>query len=253
MKVIIAEDEPLAVEKLKKNLKLLLDEVEFLAVVDNTQDLKEAVLSNEDIDCLFLDIELSDGKSINMLDKVEIKCPVIFTTAYDQYALEAFKVLSLGYLLKPIQLEELKESLSKIERLKQNEDWSKQIEDLKSLIRQPQSSYKERLLIKLGSRLLYKSVNEASYFFAEGKNAYMVDGKDNRKYLIDQTLEQLDSSLDPQQFFRISRKYIVNISFVSEVRGLKSTQIETVLSSGTHHALTVSRDRVSDFKDWLNR
>lgn len=243
MRILIAEDEHLAQERIYNMVSSLLDEAEILPLIDSKEELRKVLLLDDNIDLLILDIELSDGRSIDLFSEIAINIPVIFTTAYDQYALEAFQFLSVGYVLKPIQLPALKNAISKASQL---------MIPKKNRFVYTSDIYKSKFLIKTGNKFIYKNVNEAAYFYADGKEVYMVES-DNRKYLIDHTLEELERKLNPIQFFRISRKIILNIETVQEVRGLSNVRLEVKAPRGTLHPLYISRARIKEFKAWLNR
>jgi DNA-binding LytR/AlgR family response regulator len=185
---------------------------------------------------------------------VKVDVPIIFTTAYNQYALQAFKLHSIDYLLKPVQLTDLQRAIDKHKRIYKKRAWDKQeIEMLKAILDKPEKEYKERFLIRAGNKLQYKSVEEAAYFFAEGKAAYLVSKKENRKYLIDYSLDELEKQINPKDFFRISRKAIVGIDSIAEIKGLVRTRMEVKLTQPAEVDLTVSRDRAQQFKEWLNK
>jgi DNA-binding LytR/AlgR family response regulator len=210
--------------------------------------------SGNQADLLFLDIQLADGKSFEIFEKVKIEVPVIFTTAYNQYALQAFKLHSVDYLLKPIQQNDLRVAIEKHKRMYGRKSWSDQdIEALKTLLRNPEKNFKERFLIKAGNKLQYKPVQEVAYFFADGKSTFLVSKKDNRKYLIDYSLDDLENELDPGTFFRISRRVIVALDAIVEIKGLVRTRLEVRLTSAAEVDLTVSRERGQLFKQWLNK
>ncbi len=254
MNAVIAEDEILAREHLEQLIQECDPTIQVLDRVDSVEDTVKFFQSGRQTDLLFLDIQLADGKSFEIFDFVNIDVPIIFTTAYDQYALQAFKVHSIDYLLKPIQREDLKSALDKHRRVTgkrhlRDED----IELLKSLVQKSTRTYKERFIIKAGSKLQYKPVQEAAYFFADGKTTFLVSKKENRKYLIDYSLEDLEKELDPKNFFRISRKAIVGIEAIAEIKGLISTRLEVRLLQPSEFDLTVSRDRAQRFKEWLNQ
>jgi DNA-binding LytR/AlgR family response regulator len=248
MRILIAEDEQLAQERIHSMVSTILPDAEIIGILDSKSDLRQTLLRDQSIDLLILDIELSDGKSIDLFKDMDIEIPVIFTTAYDQYALEAFQYLSVGYVLKPIQLKELKHAISKASQLILTTT-QKSADNIWS---QEAVAYKEKFLIKSGNKLVYKDVKDASYFYAEGKEVYLVQ-KDNRKFLIDHSLEELEGLLNPKHYFRISRKIILNIETVQEVRGLSNIRLEVKAEKGTLHPLLISRGRVKDFKAWLNR
>jgi DNA-binding LytR/AlgR family response regulator len=252
MNVIIAEDEKLAAERLEQ---LILDydpRIHIIARYDSVEELVTFFKKNT-VDLIFLDIQLADGKSFELFEKVDVAVPIIFTTAYDQYALQAFKHYSIDYLLKPIQPKELNFSLDKFKNLQVNKGLdTSQWNLLKELSKATTTSYKQRFLVRSGNKLLYKPVEDVAYFYADGKLAYLVTAKENRKYLIDNTLEQLEAMLEPKSFFRISRKFIINIEAVAEVKGSVSTKMEVFLHQKADFNLSVSRDKISDFKKWLD-
>jgi DNA-binding LytR/AlgR family response regulator len=254
MNVLIVEDEILAAERIQSLLKECAPDAVVLDQMDSVEDTVAFFRSGKTVDLLLLDIQLADGKSFEIFDKVNIESPVIFTTAYDQYAIHAFKFHSIDYLLKPVQREDLQQALNKLKRLSTPKILEqREIHLLKDLLTKTSKTYKERFMIKAGNKLQYKLTSDVAYFFAEGKEAYLVTKKENRKYLIDQTLEELDHVLNPTNFFRISRKYIVNVDSILEVKGLISTRLELKLNQACEHDLSVSRDRAHDFKNWLDR
>ncbi|MBX2961260.1 MAG: response regulator transcription factor [Cyclobacteriaceae bacterium] len=252
MKVIVAEDELLAAERLIGLMKECDPSTEIAHQVDSVEDLTKIFKQPHSIDLLLLDIQLADGKSFEAFDKVQIDVPIIFTTAYDQYALQAFKHYSIDYLLKPIKKEALVTALSKFKKVVAQQP-SINLHQLKEILTKSSSDFKERFLIKSGNKLQFKSANEVVFFFADGKVAYLVTKGENRKYIIDHTLEELMELLDPERFFRISRKFIVCIDAIAEVKGLISSRLEVKLNQPCEHDLTVSRDRVQEFKSWLDR
>jgi DNA-binding LytR/AlgR family response regulator len=249
MRVLIAEDEELALERIEAMLLSLDNAIEIVAKIDSKQTLKDILLGDTPLDLLILDIELADGRSIDLFDEINIQVPAVFTTAYDQFALDAFQHLSLGYLLKPVSAQALKGTLDKYHRLMANkinvEEGSSQQNEM--------GLYKTKLLLKIGTKYIYRDVSDALYFFADDKDIYMVSRQDNRKYPIDTTLEKLEKSLDPAFFFRISRKFIVHIETINELRGLSNIQLEIRSDRPLLHKLLVSRSKVKTFKNWLNR
>ena len=253
MKVLIAEDEPLAAERLTDLLKECDPSLEIAEHVDSVEEVVRIFATPNSIDLLLLDIQLADGKSFEAFDKVQIDKPIIFTTAYNQYAMQAFKHFSIDYLLKPVKKTELQNALDKFRRITSKSIQPEQIALLKEALKQSNTTYKERFLLKSGNKLQFKPANEVAYFFADGKVAFLVTKKDNRKFMIDHTLEELETLLDPVNFFRISRKFIISIDAIAEVKGLISSRLEIKLNQACEHDLTISRERVHAFKNWLDR
>jgi DNA-binding LytR/AlgR family response regulator len=254
MNVLVAEDEALAAERLIKMINDYDASTTIAAQSDSVSDVINILRSVKSIDLMFLDIQLADGKSFEIFDFVSTDVPIIFTTAYDQYALKAFKLHSIDYLLKPIQKEQLEAAMDKFKRLKTKAALtSEHIQSLRELIDTKPTSYKQRIVVKAGNKLQFKPTEEVAYFFADGKEAYMVTQKEHRKHLVGYTLEELEKLLNPDDFFRISRKFIVRAEAIAEVKGMMSTQLEVKLGHSSEHSLTVSRERINEFKRWLDR
>lgn len=255
MNALIIEDEVEAAERLENLLRECDPEIQITQRLDSVHEVISYFASGKRADLIFMDIQLADGKSFEIFDRVTIDSPIIFTTAFDQYALQAFKLHSIDYLLKPIQSDDLRMAIEKLKKVYQpglrltDDD----IRALKELIQQSNGRFKQRLLIKSGNKLQYKPTDSVAYFYADGKTVYLVGKGDNKKSILDHTLEELDGMLNPRQFFRISRKYIVNFDCVYEVKGLISSKLEVRLSQPCEHELTVSRERIHDFKSWLDR
>lgn len=253
MNILIAEDEALAAERLHG----LLTECDPTAhVVDQLDSVTDVVMffkTGRKADLILLDIQLADGKSFEVFDKVTVDVPIIFTTAFDQYALEAFKFHSIDYLLKPVQRTDLAAALSKFRKLTEPRklDYG-EIDLVRRMIANARKDYKERFIIKSGNKFHYKHVNDIALFFADGKTTYLVVKNENRKFIIDHTLEELDQMLEPRRFFRISRKHILSVDAIAEVRGLISTRLEVRINQPFDQGLYVSRDRAQDFKRWLD-
>lgn len=251
MNVVIVEDEPLAAERLISLLNTTAESISVLEVFDSIKETTSFLETGKKIDLLFLDIELADGKSFEIFNKTKVDAPVIFTTAYDQYALQAFKHFSIDYPLKPIQLEQLLGAIKKYKRF-ENHNVNEQLQQLTSWVSNSREEVKERVLVKSGNKLFYKSTDEVAYFWAESKEVYIFTLKDNKKFLIDYTLEELEGKLDKKLFFRINRKAIINVNAIAEVKGLISTRLEVKLNQPCIHELAVSRDRSANFKSWLD-
>ena len=252
MNVLLAEDEALASERLIKMIGAHDSSINIVAQLDSVSEVISFLKSGKSVDLMFLDIQLADGKSFEIFDSLLTDVPVIFTTAYDQYMLKAFKVHSIDYLLKPVQAPELGQAIDKFKRLKKSERLSSEsIQSLRELIET--KSYKQRIVVKAGNKLQFRPAEEVAYFFAEGKEAYMVTKRENRKHLVGYTLEELEQVLHPNDFFRISRKFIVRADAIAEVKGTMATRLEVRLNQNNDHPLTVSRERVTDFKKWLDK
>jgi DNA-binding LytR/AlgR family response regulator len=199
-------------------------------------------------DLMICDIQLTDGKSFSILNAVP-DIPVIFIADSTNYALDAFQYNSIAYLLKPIAPSDLKSAFTKFQKLQNTKMVvPKQWLTLKGMVK----NYRERFIIKAGNKLLIKTADEAAYFYAEGKAVYLVTKSGKRKYIIDNTLEELEHSLDSRKFFRISRKHIVCVDCIEEVKGLISGKLQIKLQQPGEQDLSVSRERAYDFKKWLD-
>lgn len=253
MRAIVVEDEELAAERLIDLIKAIDPTIEIVAQPDTVADTLHFLKTQPVPDVIFLDIQLADGRSFEIFQRASIDSPIIFITAYDQFTLKAFKVNSIDYLLKPVQKEDLRLALEKLKKLNRKGLNGDELDLLKEIIKSKGQSYKQRLVIKAGNKIQFKPAEEVAYFFADGKEAYMVSRKENRKHLIGYTLEELEEILDPRDFFRISRKFIVRADAIAEVKGLISSRLEVKLIQNTEHELAVSRERAQDFKTWLDQ
>jgi DNA-binding LytR/AlgR family response regulator len=254
MNIFIIEDEPLAVQKLTKLLLEVAPHIQIAGTADGIESSVEWLQVHPTPDLILMDIELCDGQSFEIFNQIEVKSPVIFTTSYDEYAIQAFKVNSIDYLLKPIKREDLERAFQKHERLnqshKQSIDISKLINELQKQ-NQPKE-YRTRFLVKQGQRLMPVETTDIAYFFSEDGLTFFMT-RDRIKHLLDYTLEELDTMLDPKQFFRISRQFILEVRSVTQIHNHFNGKLKLDLRPSIDKEVTVSRERVSDFKDWMGR
>lgn len=252
MRVVIIEDEVPAANRLIKLLHNYNDEIEIVHKTDSVESSVHYLASAQNIDLIFMDIQLADGLSFDIFEKIKISTPVIFTTAFDQYTLKAFKVNSIDYLLKPIDENELHQSLEKYRQLysKTNTDFSDKI--LKLVQDMNLVKYKERLLIKRGQQLSYLKTDSTAFCYADGKLCFAVDFN-GTKYLLENNLSQLEEQLQPASFFRINRHLMVNIEAVKKVHTWLGGRLKLEISPFTTAETIVSRERVNGFKEWLGR
>jgi DNA-binding LytR/AlgR family response regulator len=252
MKVLIVEDEIPAASRLGKMLQQLDDEISIVYKADSIESAVQYLLSSPAPDLVFMDIQLADGLSFAIFEQVQLKAPVIFTTAFDQYTLKAFKVNSIDYLLKPIDEKELEEALNKYHELHQKPvpDFS---EKMMKLVKEMNLvKYKERLLIKRGQQLSYLKTTNTAYCFADGKLCYAVDFNGS-KYLLENNLGQLEEQLQPSTFYRINRHLLVNIEAVKKVHTWLGGRLKLEITPSTTAETVVSRERVNGFKEWLGK
>ncbi len=250
MRVIIIEDEAPAASRLKKMLQQISNEIDIVTILDSVEAVVKYLRTAIDINLIFMDIQLADGVSFSVFEKVEVRIPVIFTTAYDQYALQAFKVNSIDYLLKPIDSIELQQAIEKYKNvytIREKEISQRMMNLLKDI---QKTSFKERLLIKRGQQLSYLKTENVSYFFADGKFCYAVD-LNNAKFLLDQNLAELEEQLNPAKFNRINRKLIVNIDAIVKIHTWLGGRLKLELLFPANAETVVSREKVNSFKNWL--
>lgn len=250
MNVIIIEDEKPSARRLQRMLNNLGLSVEVM--LHSVEESIEWFQNNEHPDLIFLDIQLSDGLSFEIFENIEIKSAIIFTTAYDEYALQAFKLNSIDYLLKPIDDEELNVAVEKYkERTPQNQAVTLDFNDIKKLLVNPiDREYKKRFSVKVGQHLKLINIDEIECFYSENKGTYLYTSE-GRNYLIDLTLEQLEDELEPQTFYRINRKFFVNINAIKDMVSYTNSRLQIKLNSYNEQDVIVARERVKDFKAWL--
>lgn len=249
MRVLIIEDEELAAERLQQLLEALQPDVEVLSVLDTVEEAVAFFKAAPALDLAFFDIQLADGASFQIFEAVNVPCPVIFTTAYDEYALKAFKVNSIDYLLKPIGKNDLANALQQYDQLSVKFGQSAgQIQEVEKLLRSMQHTYKDRFVVKAGHQFLSIKAEQVHYFYTAHKMTWLrlADGK---KHTVDFTLEELEGLLDPKQFFRVNRQYIVHIETIEQTTVYSNARLKLQLKDGEE--TTVSRDRVSPFRTWL--
>ena len=234
MKVIIIEDEKPSARRLQRMLQSLNMSTEVM--LHSVEESIEWFQNNEHPDLIFLDIQLSDGLSFEIFETIDIKSAVIFTTAYDEYALQAFKLNSIDYLLKPIDEDDLTIAVKKYQE--------------RALQNPIDREYKKRFSVKVGQHLKLINIDDIECFYSENKGTYLFT-KEGRNYLLDTTLELLDNELEPQTFFRINRKYFVNINAIKDMVSYTNSRLQIKLNTYNKHEVIVARERVKDFKLWL--
>ena len=250
MNIIIIEDEKPAARLLQRKVEKL-----GLQITTMLHSVEESILwfqNNAHPDLIFLDIQLSDGLSFEIFENIEINSAVIFTTAYDEYALRAFKLNSIDYLLKPIDEDDLETAVNKFKaRNSSASNLSLDFEMIKKMLVNPiDRTFKKRFTIKMGQQLKMINIDEVECFFSENKGTYL-HTYENRNYLLDSTLEQLETELDPQNFFRVSRKFIIPMKGMKEIQLHSNSRLKVILPSYKEDEVIVSREKVADFKNWL--
>ena len=251
MKVIIIEDEKPSARRLSRML-LELD-IEAQAMLHSVDEAVSYFKENEHPDLILLDIQLSDGLSFEIFEQVEVNSAIIFTTAYDEYALKAFKLNSIDYLLKPIDNEELEIAIHKFKKNQpKKQNLQVDLEQIKKLLVNPlDKNYKVRFTIKIGQHLKMIPIDEIVCFYSENKGTYIFTSS-KRDYLIDCSLEQLDEMLDPTKFFRVNRGFYVHIDAINDIISYTNSRLKVKLSSFDAQEIIVSREKVKDFKLWIS-
>jgi len=250
MKCIIAEDEAVAARRMQKLLEE--NQLNVLRVCKSIKQIKDAIIELGEPDLYFFDIHLSDGLVFEIFDICTLKAPVIFTTAYDQYAIKAFKQNSIDYLLKPINKKELKAALEKFKEHHHSQASGPDLEMISKMLMSQLTTaeYKDRIRIKLGDHYRSIQVVDVPLFYSKDKSNYLFT-RENRLYLIDTSLDIVDDSLNPKSFFRINRSAIINIDFIKDVISYSNSRLKILLKGIEHEELIVARDRVKNFKEWL--
>ena len=250
MKVLIIEDEKPAARRLNRML-----ETHSVSVLEVLHSVEEAIVwfsNNPHPDLIFLDIQLSDGLSFEIFEAVTIQSAVIFTTAYDEYALQAFSLNSIDYLLKPIEEEALAQALAKYTTLREpQQSLHESMDEIRKMLTEPDAAkYKKRILTRVGAHIKMIPLQDVVCIYSEDKATY-VHTSEKRRYLLDTSLEQLQTELDPSKFFRINRKYIIALEAIADITAYSNSRFKLTLQGFDSQDIIVARERVKDFKLWL--
>ena len=254
MKILLVEDEDLAVKKLRKTLEAVDPGIEVIGTTDSIKATVQWLKDNPAPELILMDIELADGQSFEIFNLIDVNSPVIFITSYDEFALKAFKVNSVDYLLKPIQKDELEAAINKFRRLKgtenPNTDFDNLVRELQQKL-QPKE-YRKRFLVKQGQKLISIEIEEISYFFSDGRLNFFKT-TDNRTFVVDYTMEELEEMLDNQKYFRISRSFYVSINSVDKIEDYFGNRLLLGLKPPVDKQALVSREKVTAFKKWMGK
>lgn len=253
MKVLIIEDEYPATERLEKMLHKVDEQIKIVHTLDSVSGAIKWFQENLAPDLIFSDIQLSDGICFEIFDKVILNCPIVFTTSYDEYAIRAFKVKSIDYLLKPIKFEDLVQAINKFQNLKSEFSvvgHSSKIEYLLDSLRHTGKPYKKRFLVKTGEQLLPIADDEIAYFYTAMELVYLFH-KSGKKYVVDYTLEQLEQLVDTERFYRINRQFILNMSAVHRIHNYFNGRLKLEVAPHHNEEVIVSKGKVKGFKNWM--
>lgn len=252
MKVIIIEDENAAARRLEKLLADIGPDITVLQQLDSVETAVAWLQHNPAPDLIFQDIHLADGSSFEIFEHVKIQCPIVFTTAYDEYALQAFKVNAVDYLLKPLKASELKAAIEKYRRVFRPADAPDYAALLETMRKQSEQNYLQRMLIRFGQSIKLVDMTDAAYFYTKDKITFLVTRSTAKRLPVDYPLDKLETMLDPRTFFRINRQFIVNVAAIREMHPYSKSRVKIDLDPPTNDMETVvSTERSADFKRWL--
>jgi DNA-binding LytR/AlgR family response regulator len=248
MKIVILEDEGRAVNHLKRLIGEVAPHMELTGTFETVSEAIAFLEEDPPVDLIFSDVQLADGSSFEIFSRLRISCPIIFTTAYDTYAIEAFNTNGIDYLLKPIEAERLRQAIEKAEQLSSKG----RLDDLLSLITSRDTrTYKSRFMVKVGEKIKTILTEEILAFYSFEKTTYLFT-RDKRNYIIDYSIEDLESMLDPGNYFRINRKYIISIKACSQIIAWSNSRLKIDIEGIDDHKIVVARERVREFKQWLD-
>ncbi len=252
MKAIIIEDETLTAKRLTSLIHQYDKSINVITYLSSVAESIEWFQNNEAPDIVFMDIHLEDDLAFKIFEKVSLQAPVIFTTAYDEYMVKAFKVNSIDYLLKPVNYDELVQALDKYKKLKQQFSGLNMETLLQFINQKPATQYKERFMINVGSKLKSIEVKDIAYFYSEDRMSFAVM-RDNQSYPVDFSLDKLQELLDPKEFFRVSRQVIVSFHSIQAAHIFFKGKLKLDILPKPKFDILVSADRAADFKEWMGR
>ncbi len=248
MKILIIEDEQAAVRRLQKLLNEIDPKTDIVGALSSIESAVEWLQANPAPDVILMDIHLADGSSFDIFDKVDITAPVIFATAYDEYALKAFKVNAIDYLLKPIKQNELEQALKKITKDTRKEHEGEDL--IQKLAEAGFIKKNKRILVKMGQAIKLIDLENVSYFYSKDKISFAVL-PGNKRYPLDQSLDQIEHMVDPVHFFRINRQFIVKMEAIDEMIAYSKSRVKLKMNPPTEEDAIVSKERSPEFKKWL--
>ena len=247
MKVVIIEDEQLAAEKLNRYLLKYNASISVLTTITSITEAVKWFKENNNYDVVFMDVQLTDGLSFEIFNEIKINKPVIFATAFDEYAVDAFKVNSIDYILKPITFTDVSKAMNKLKSMPTIFN-SIAIEQVSKIIEK--KKVKDRFLVRLGNHIHSIKAEEISLFYAEGRTVYLITNK-KKKYILDFKLEDLTNLLNTTEFFRVNRSFIVSLNSITDVIVYSNSRLKIISKVTTDKEIIVSREKVSAFKSWL--
>lgn len=250
MRVLIIEDERPAAERMKQLIAKYMPEAEISGHLDSISSAVKWLQMEPKPALIFCDIELADGQSFEIFEQVEIDSPIIFTTAYDQYAIKAFKLNSVDYLLKPIDPEELRNAIIKFNN--QQLQPAMDVAQIRQLLEPQQNKYKSRFIVKIGEKIQSVETDKIAYFFSAEKTTFIQPKETGRRFIVDYTLDQIEEMVNPSRFFRLNRKYIASFEAIAEIYSYSNSRLKVQLTGCDDNDILISREKVAMFKQWLD-
>lgn len=251
MRILILEDEEQALTRLQKIIKSVVPEAVLVGATASVEETITWLHNNPMPELILMDIQLADGNSFQIFNKITITCPVIFTTAYEDYALQAFKVNSVDYLLKPIDESDVTRAIEKLKLLRSARSFAIDYAEILKTIQPPPKKYKDRFIIKFGDIIKSLHISDIAYFYTENKSNFVCIN-DGKRYPIDLNLDQIEEILNPKNFFRINRQFIIGHHAIDEMKAHTRSRIIIKLSPSFKTVITVAVDRAVDFRNWLS-
>jgi DNA-binding LytR/AlgR family response regulator len=254
--LLLVEDEPLAQARIKNILQKNYPSWTIEEPIETVKDLKVALARQDSFDLILCDIHLADGLSFSAFKDLQVKVPIIFITAFDQYALQSFEHNCIDYVLKPIQEERLLRAIEKFRMLSKSDSFNALSKDFvdEFLGKYAQKNYKKRFLTRSGNRLCFVPAESAAYFYAEEGVTFLIESGSSQKHIVDHSLNELEKDLlDPNKFYRINRSVIINLDYLTEMRPYLNGRLAVSLNTRSDDQLIVAREKVSEFKSWINQ
>lgn len=252
MHVLIIEDEDQAARRLESVINRVDPSIHIVGRTDSVKSSVRWLRSNPAPDLIFMDIQLGDGLSFEIFDQTDVKSPVVFTTAYDEFALRAFKVNSIDYILKPVDEADVRASITKLNDLISRGRSGSMMESIGQVVQMLTRKFKERFVVKVGEHLRTIEVKDISYFFSKDKATFAA-AADGRVHILDFALEQIEGMVDPQVFFRVNRKYLIRADAINDIISFSNSRLKVILKGSADDDVIVARERVQEFRAWLDR
>jgi DNA-binding LytR/AlgR family response regulator len=250
MRIVIIEDEKPAANLLKMQIKKHFPEAEIIDNLDSISNSVSWFQQNSEPDLIFSDIQLADGISFSIFETIRLSTPIIFTTAFDQYAIKAFQVNAIDYLLKPIDPNDLARA---VDKFKSNQIRSTiELDVLKDLLAPKKNTFKSRFLVRYGEKIQSVPIEDISIFFSEERVTFL-QTHEGKKYVLESTLEQTEAQVNPVNFFRLNRKYLCSMAAIDGIFSYSNSRLKVTLKNSMDQHILISREKVSDFKDWLDQ